>query len=135
MSARARERLPRYPDSAVLARSGGDPERVSAEMLFEAAGAGDPLARSLVDEACEALSVAVGAIVNLLNPEVIVITGGVAASLAPLEDDIMRRTRRRALPPVLDATTVRIVPIDKRSTVRGGAALVLYETGHFARDI
>jgi glucokinase len=126
---RARERLARYPGSAALARAGGDPSRIDAAGLFAAAAAGDPLARSVVDEACEALAIGIGALVNLLNPEVIVITGGVAASLAPLADDILRRARRRALPEVLDATAVRVAPGDKRSTVRGGAALVRYELG------
>ena len=70
---------------------------------------------------------AIGALVNLLNPDVIVITGGVAVSLAPLAEDIRRRARRRALATVLDATAVHVVPGDKRRTVRGGAALVLYE--------
>jgi predicted NBD/HSP70 family sugar kinase len=128
MPERARERLARYPDSAVLTRAGGDPAQITAVVLFEAAAGGDPLARAMVDEACEALAVGIGALVNLLNPEVIVITGGVAASLAPLQDDILGRVRRRALPAALDATTVRVAPADKRSTVRGGAALVLYET-------
>jgi len=127
ISERARERLARYPDSAVLERAAGDPERISAEVLFEAAAGGDPLARTVVDEACEALAMGIGALVNLLNPEVIVITGGVAASLAPLQDDILGRVRRRALAAALDATTVRVVPGHKRDTVRGGAALVLYE--------
>ena len=124
---RAREQLARYPDSAVLARAGGDPERISAGVLFEAAAGGDPLARAVVEQACQALAMGIGALVNLLNPEVIVITGGVAASLAPLQDDILRRARRRALTAALDATAVRVVPADKRGTVRGGAALVLYE--------
>lgn len=132
---RARERLPRYPDSAVLARAGGDPERISAELLFEGAAGGDPLARAVVDEACEALAMGIGALVNLLNPEVIVITGGVAASLAPLQDDIVRRVRRRALAATLDATTVRVVATDKRATVRGGAALVLYEMARRGENI
>lgn len=131
---RVRERLPRYPDSLVLARAGGDPRGVTAKVLFEAARAGDPLAGSFVDEACEALAVAIGALVNLLNPQIIVITGGVVASLAPLEPDIMRRVRRRALSLALDATTVRMAPADKRGTVRGGAALVLYETARAGRD-
>jgi len=60
----------------------------------------------------------IGALVNLLNPEVIVITGGVAASLAPLQGDIERRVRRRAL----------------AATVRGGAALVLYEMARRGQD-
>ncbi|MGH7413068.1 MAG: ROK family protein [Candidatus Rokuibacteriota bacterium] len=132
---RARERLNRYPDSAVLARAGGDPERINAVVLFEAAAGGDPLARAVVEEACEALAMGIGALVNLLNPEVIVITGGVAASLAPLQDDILRRVRRRALAAALDATTVHVVPADKRGTVRGGAALVLYEMARRGQDI
>ena len=135
MSERARERLVRYPNSAVLGRTGGHPERISSELLFEAAAGGDPLAHEVVDEACEALAIGIGALVNLLNPEVIVITGGVAASLAPLQDDIERRVRRRALAPALDATRVCVVPADKRATVRGGAALVLYEMARRDRDI
>jgi glucokinase len=134
MSERARERLNRYPNSAVLARAEGDPERISAPLLFEAAAGGDPLARAVVDDACEALAVGIGALVNLLNPEVIVITGGVAASLAPLQNDILRRIRRRALGVALDATTVRVAPADKRGTVRGGAALVLYEMVQRGQD-
>jgi hypothetical protein len=64
---------------------------------------------------------------GVLNPEIIVITGGVATSLAPLQEDILRRVRRRGLPSTLEATTIRVAPADKRGTVRGGAALVLYE--------
>ncbi|HEU4439760.1 MAG TPA: ROK family protein, partial [Methylomirabilota bacterium] len=129
---RARERLARYPTSAVLTAAGGDPARIGAALLFQAAAAGDPLACEVVNDACEALALAIAALVNVLNPEIIVITGGVAASLAPLRDDILRRVRRRALAPALDATTVRVVPGDKRGSVRGGAALVLYETARRA---
>ena len=35
----------------------------------------------------------------------------------------------------LDTTTVRIVPADKRGTVRGGAALVLYEMARRRQDV
>ncbi len=125
---RVRERLAGYPDTAVLAHAGGDPGRITADSVFRAAAGGDPLAREVVDDACEALAVGIGALVSLLNPEVIVITGGVATSLAPLWEDIMKRTRLRALGPALDATAVRLVPADKRATTRGGAALVRYET-------
>lgn len=126
---RARERLAAYPDSAILARAGGDPGRIGAEIIFAAAAAGDALARVVVHQACETLAVAIGALANLLNPDVVVVTGGVAGSLAPLREDILARMRRRTLPAVLDATTIHFTPADKRNTVRGGAALVLYELG------
>lgn len=131
---RVRHRLPEYPDS-VLGRAGGGPGRVSAEAIYAAAAAGDPLARTLVDEACEALAMAIGALVSLLNPQVIVITGGVVTSLAPLREDIMERARRRALAAPLAATAVRFVPTDKRATLRGGAALVRYEMARRGREV
>lgn len=132
---RVRERLTRYPDSAVLARAGGDAGRITAKDVYAAAAEGDPLARELVEDACEAIGMGIGALATLLNPEVIVITGGVAASLAPLRDDIMNRARRRTLASILDATTVRFVPTDKRTTVRGGAALVRYEMARLGREV
>jgi len=130
---RVRARLPEHPDSA-LGRAGGPDGRVTAEMLYAAAAAGDPLARALVDEACEALAMGIGALVSLVNPEVIVITGGVVRSLAPLREDIMERARRRALAAPLAATAVRFVPTDKRATIRGGAALVRYEMARPGRE-
>jgi len=132
---RVRERLAEYPDTAVLALAGGDPGRITADTVFRAAAGGDLLAREVVDDACEALAVGIGALVGLLNPEVIVITGGVAASLAPLWEDIMKRTRHRALGIALDATAVRLVPADKRATTRGGAALVRYETARRGPEV
>ena len=124
---RARERLAAHPGSAVLARAEGDPARIDAQGIFAAAAEGDALAREVVDQACEALAVALGGLANLINPDVIVLTGGVAASLASLREDLLTRMRRRTLPAVLDATTLHVRPADKRHTVRGGAALVLYE--------
>ncbi|HZP38428.1 MAG TPA: ROK family protein [Methylomirabilota bacterium] len=126
---RIRERLAAHPDSSALARAGGDPARIDARGVFAAAADGDALARLVVDQACEALAIALGGVANLLDPDVIVVTGGVAASLAPLRDDVLARMRRRTLPAVLDATTLHIRPADKRHTVRGGAALVFYELG------
>lgn len=108
-------------------RPGRDPEVITAAMVFEAAAAGDRLATRIVDEACEALAAGLGAIVNALNPQIIVVTGGVAQSLVPLETDIVRRIAAHALGPALEQARIAIVPSDKRTTVLGGAALVLYE--------
>jgi glucokinase len=107
--------------------AGRDRGTITAEMVFEAAAAGHRLATRIVDEACEALAAGLGAIVNAFNPQVLVVTGGVAKSLALLETDIVRRTASYALGPALEETRIAFVPSDKRKTVRGGAALVLYE--------
>ncbi|MGH7542962.1 MAG: ROK family protein, partial [Gemmatimonadota bacterium] len=115
--------------SSLLALAGGDPERITGALVFEAAAAKDPLAQGLVDGACRALGACIGGIVNALDPELIVVTGGVAASLARFEPQIRAAVSVHALAHPLARTRIRFVPTDKRQTVRGGAALVLYELG------
>jgi glucokinase len=121
--------------STLLSRAGGDPAAISAAMVFEAAADGDTLAARIVDEACEALAAGLGAIANAFNPEAIVVSGGVANSLARLEADVVRRAAAYALNPALEQTRISIVPSDKRVTVRGGAALVLYELARRERPV
>lgn len=125
----ARARAATEPGAPLLAAAGGDPARITAPLVFEAAAAGDPLAAGLVEEACRALGAMIGIIVNGLNPEVIVITGGVAAALVPLAEKILEAASQYAFARALGATRVSVVPGDKRVTTRGAAALVLYELG------
>jgi predicted NBD/HSP70 family sugar kinase len=119
--------LARRSHSLLLSLAGDDPDAITSAMVFEAAAGGDTLATRIVDDACEALAAGLGSIVNAFNPELLVVTGGVASSLASLEADVVRRTATYALRPALAHTQIAIVPSDKRETVRGGAALVLYE--------
>jgi glucokinase len=133
MALEAQRRVdPRQP-SALLELAGGEVSAITSRLVFEAARAGDPLARAMVDEACGALGASLGGLVNGLNPEVIVITGGVAESLVPLESEILQRARRHAYAAALSNTRICIVPAHKRRTMRGAAALVLYELEHRGR--
>lgn len=117
------------PSGAGLAAAvGGDLSAITAALVFRLAAEGDPAAAAIVDEACQALGAMIGTIVNGLNPEVVLVTGGVAQSFAALEGRILRAAAEYALKRALAATRVSIVPGDKRVTMRGAAALVLYET-------
>ena len=123
----ARERAATARGAGLVRLVGGDPLAITAPLVFQAAQAGDPIATEVVDEACRALGAMIGVIVNGLNPEVIVITGGVAAAYAPLEKKVLAAAAEHAFNRALAQTRVRIVPGDKRVTMRGAAALVLYE--------
>jgi glucokinase len=121
----AREAVARGESSKVLALAGGDPDRITAPLVFEAAAAGDGPAMAIVERACEALGAGIAGIVNTLNPELVVVAGGVAGSFAALEDRVVESTRRYALSQALAGTRVCFVPADKRRTVLGGAAIAL----------
>jgi glucokinase len=133
MALEAQRRVDRLRASMLLTLAGGDVTAINSQIVFEAARGGDPVARVMVDEACEALAASLGGIVNSLNPEVVVVTGGVAESLVPLERDILQRTRRYAYSPAFAGTRINISATDKRRTMRGAAALVLYELGRQGR--
>jgi glucokinase len=123
----ARAAVAHRPDAGLLRAAGGDPQAITTHTVFAAAAAGDALADGIVDAACRALGAMIGVIVNGLNPEVVVITGGVAAALAPLEKRVLAAAAAHAFAPALAETRIVIQPGDKRVTMRGAAALVLYE--------
>src|SRR5262245_8229300 len=98
-----------------------------AEPVFRQAAAGDDIARAVIAEACRGLGAGLAGIVNGLNPELIVVTGGVMKSLVAWERSIRDHLAEYALPAGLASTRIEFVPGEKTLTVRGGAALVLYE--------
>ena len=134
MAEAARARGAGHPEAPLLAAAGGDPLAITAPLVFRAAREGEPVASSVVDEACRALGAMLGTVVNGLNPEVVVITGGVAESLQPLETRILTAAGEYAFHRALALTRVAIVPGDKRTSMRGAAALAVYETRQSPRE-
>ena len=112
---------------ALLDAAGGDPLRIDAPLVFRLAHEGEPVAAAIVRDACDALGAMLGVIVNGLNPDVVVITGGVAASFLALEKEVLAAAARYAFARALATTRIRITPGDKRLSMRGAAALALHE--------
>ncbi len=74
--------------SRLLELAGGNLEAVTSQMVGQANAAGDPLANKILRETVEFLSVWLGNIVDLLEPDVIIMGGGVASMLRPFFDEI-----------------------------------------------
>jgi glucokinase len=100
----------------------------SAADVFRLAAGGDAAAEAVVDEVCRALGAGLAVIVNGLNPECVLLAGSVAKSLRPLEGRLRARLAEYAFAGALASTRLEILALDKNATVRGGAALVRYET-------
>jgi len=76
---------------AILALAGGDIQAVTGEMVGKAYAAGDLLAGEILIETVELLAIWLGNIVDLLEPDVMILGGGVATMLHPLFDEIRNR--------------------------------------------
>lgn len=90
-------------ESAVLRAAKGEPGDIRAEHVFDAAIEGDGLALEVLDRVIDYLGVSIANIVNLLDPELIVIGGGVSHSGEFLINAIRQRIANVALhqPPIL----------------------------------
>lgn len=77
IAARGREAA-RFSDGPLARLAGGDPDRVTAELVARAAGTGDPEAGRILDSARWALGEALAHAITLLAPSVIILGGGVS---------------------------------------------------------
>ncbi len=100
IEAGAETRLPNYV--------GGDMTRITAQTVYEAAHDGDELALEVVNDTAKFLGAGVANLLNLFNPEVVVICGGVTLAGDRLFIPLRRETARRAFKPAVAAC--RIVP-------------------------
>jgi glucokinase len=90
---RARAKVAADPvrGSALLQVAGGNVDAINGEMVGAAFSAGDPLARETLMETVDLLAIWLSNIVDLLEPDVIIIGGGASLLLRPLFGDLHRR--------------------------------------------
>jgi glucokinase len=97
-----REASPRYPDSVLHAS-----RNLTAESIFEAGLRGDELALEIFRRMGVYLGIGLANLINILNPEMIVIAGGVVNGWDLFEKHMLHEVEERAFP--LLAARVKIV--------------------------
>lgn len=97
-------------------------ESVNAKDVFDAAAAGDENARRVVEEAGRALGYAAAIMGCAVNPEVILIGGGVSAAGRALLDPVEAAFRENVFPPCGRARFAQ-AELGNNAGIFGGAAL------------
>ncbi|HKF25897.1 MAG TPA: ROK family protein, partial [Candidatus Acidoferrum sp.] len=122
---RAREAITAKGEAgaALLALAGGEPAAVRSEMIGRASEAGDPLARQLVAETVEYLAVWLGNIVDLLEPDVMILGGGVSEMLRPHFPQIHTRLKDWCVNARCGEIPLVSAHYGENSGIAGGAAL------------
>ena len=126
IGARARTKLAAEASrhSAILDLANGDLTAVSSELVGQAYAAGDPLAREILLDTVEVLTPWLGNIVDLLDPDVLVMGGGVAAMLKPFFDDIKKRLPSWCVNPRASEIPLVMAHYGADAGIAGGAALL-----------
>ena len=83
--------------TSMLALAGGDASNVDAKIVFDAARSDDAAARRLVDQAAEYIGIGLANYINLLDPDMIILAGGLTHAGDILTDGIKKTAKERQM--------------------------------------
>jgi predicted NBD/HSP70 family sugar kinase len=128
---RAAARLGNGEPSALNGKEGIAPSDLTVEMVLSAAKEGDPLAKSVLYETLDYLSIAVANLICILDPDCIVISGDLA-EFGDLFIEPIRSRLKGAVPHIPD---IVLSELRTDAAVLGALAIALYKTdsGVFVR--
>ncbi len=107
----------------VLALANGEPSAIRSEMIGVAAHNGDALARQILADTVEFLAVWLGNIVDLLEPDVIILGGGVSEMLRTHFKEIQTRLKGWCVNARCGEIPLLPAHYGENSGIAGGAAL------------
>jgi glucokinase len=122
---RAREAASREPRpaAAILELAGGDARAIRSETVGCAAARGDALAAAILSDTIEFLAIWLGNIVDLLEPDVIILGGGVSVMLGPHFREMQSRMKRWCVNERYGDIPVVPAHYGENAGIAGGAAL------------
>lgn len=120
---RARTEVQARAKSSMLEMAHDDVDAITGLIIGKAADLGDPLAKRIIAEAVEMLALWLSNIVDLLDPDVIVIGGGAAALYQPFFQDLRKRMAELAVNPHAHEVPLVSARYGADSGIAGGAAL------------
>jgi glucokinase len=124
IASRAREA---QNNQQLLAMAGGDPERLDARLVAEAARLGDPAALAIMEKAARDFGLGMVNVISFFVPDVLVLSGGVMKSadlFLPALEKILQTPN-----PMVPFGSVRILParLGYYAALYGGAYLIIHE--------
>jgi glucokinase len=128
IAARAVEGVEAGTDTSLPRYVNGDLTKITAQVVYEAAHDGDDFAREVVKDTARFLGAGVANVINIFNPDVVVICGGVTLAGDRLFVPLRAEVSRRAFKPAV--AVCRIVPGELSGTagVYGAAAVFMKRT-------
>lgn len=128
IAARATEGIVAGADSSLPSYVNNDLTKITAQVVYEAAHDGDDFALEVVRDTAKFLGAGIGSLINIFNPQVVVICGGVTLAGDKLFVPLRGEVKRRAFKPAVDVC--RILPGELPGTagVYGAAAVFAKQT-------
>jgi glucokinase-like ROK family protein len=101
--------------------------QITAAVVARAANQDDRLAREIMEKTGEYLGTGIANIINLFNPQMVIIGGGVAQAGSLIFDPLKRTMKKRAFSVPAKVVKIATPSLGRDCTVIGAASLVLKE--------
>lgn len=121
----ARLELENGAKSILLDMCSGDLNNLTAEMIANAAKKGDIIAWNVFNKAAEYLGIGISALINLFNPEAIVIGGGVTQAGDILFDTVRKTVKARSLNKINKDVVILPATFGPKAAVMGAISLIM----------
>lgn len=123
----AREAISRLmvnKNNMLYAKVKEDISKVEAKDVFDCAKAGDKFSMEIVDYVADYLALGIGNTLNILNPQAIILAGGVALAGDILLDNVKKRLKEYALPMTVDNLEIKLGILGNDAGIKGASALI-----------
>ncbi len=108
---------------------GGVLDQITAQTVYQAAEDGDELALEVVHDTAKFLGVGIANMINIFNPEVVVVFGGVTRAGDRLFVPLKREVARRAFKPAVAACRIVAAELSGTAGVYGAARAFIEQHG------
>lgn len=122
-----KRRLADNKDNALYEKINGNIDSLEARDIFDLAKAGDKFCMDIVDWFCEYMAEGIGMLLNILNPEIIIFSGGVARAGEILLDGVKKNLAKYALGMTMENLKFAFGELNEEAGIKGAAALVMNE--------
>lgn len=119
----AKEHIGEHPDSVIMKYSQNDPEKINAKIIIDAARENDPYASLVYEYYVSCVAQALANIVNFIDPEIIVIGGGVSKAGSFLLDAIREKVPDYVLFNTLPLPEIKLATLGPEAGIIGAAML------------
>lgn len=119
----ARRALKSHPESLITEACGGDPDSINAKIVIDCAKAGDATAMEVFSEYVRALALGIVTLINAIDPEVIVLGGGVSVAGDFLLDAVREAVKPYVFYKGLPYADIRLAKLGADAGIIGAALL------------
>jgi len=127
LSAQAKKLIQQGQTTAIQQLAKENLEAITLEIVVQAAQDGDQLARELIEHAAIQLGVRIASLVNLLNPDVVIIGGGIEKAGSLLLEPVWRSVKKYAYEEPASLVDVLPAQLGENAVAMGAACWVIRE--------